>query len=330
MPTNEEYEKAAQEKYSNESQENKESQEPKNIHTIESVLQSRTSEERSYPNGYIPFKMEDLPSKGRFYESGSIISIRAAQTKEIEHWSTMNEEDIIDVSVHYKDILISCVSFKKYDGTKLSAKDLLEADKMVLLLAIKDLTFTKSQNILNLDIECPHCGHINKRELDNTILSSRSESDETLEKYYNSEERKYIINTKSYGQIRMSPPTVGVWSFVLDWGRKMTIENRYWDKAFFQALPFMDIDWRDVRTVKDGKGKEDLTKKIREVHLNWKAWDIKKKAIFTKMSESMKIGVDPVIKINCDDCHEEVESPFRFPDGPKSLFVISNISDELL
>lgn len=315
MPTNLDYEKAAQEKYGDVIP--KEERAPDDIKNL------------MYNKGYIPVNMENLPSKGRFYPADAKISIKAASVSDIEHWSMMNPDDLLDVNSHYKDILLKCCKIKSM-GKDLSVRDILEADKMFLILSIKDLTFTKSENIINLNIKCNHCGHENEKELSNNILDSISEADPQLEKYYDSIERKYVIKTKSYGEIRMKPPTIGIFDFVLTWGRKCTMESRDWNKAFFQLLPFLDIDWRECSTYVDKKGITQLGKEFDMHELEFSRYDSKKRAIVMKMAELMKIGIDPIIKIKCSDCGEEVQTPFQFPDGPKSLFIIQNISDELI
>ena len=59
--------------------------------------------QRSTGLGYLPLKVEDLPSRGMFYPEGTKIFIRAASGGEIRHWSMTNEEDLseIDDALNY-------------------------------------------------------------------------------------------------------------------------------------------------------------------------------------------------------------------------------------
>jgi hypothetical protein len=46
--------------------------------------------------------------------------------------------------------------------------------------------------------------------------------------------------------------------------------------------------------------------------------------------EKAKIGVKPEFAFPCDSCGEEVAVPLTFPGGIKALFIIQDISSELL
>ena len=48
------------------------------------------------------------------------------------------------------------------------------------------------------------------------------------------------------------------------------------------------------------------------------------------LAEDMKIGVKPEMGFTCQSCGEEVTVPLTFPGGIKALFIIPDISSELL
>ena len=48
--------------------------------------------------GYLKIDVKTLPTQGLFYPDGTEISIRAARGGEIKHWSTMNDQDINQLS----------------------------------------------------------------------------------------------------------------------------------------------------------------------------------------------------------------------------------------
>ena len=55
-----------------------------------------------------------------------------------------------------------------------------------------------------------------------------------------------------------------------------------------------------------------------------------KYSVIFRLAEKMKVGVKPELKHICPGCGTEVSAPLEFPDGIKSLFVIPDISGELL
>ena len=48
--------------------------------------------------GYIRIDVQSMPTGGLFYPDDTIIRIRAARGSEIKHWSTMNDQDINQIS----------------------------------------------------------------------------------------------------------------------------------------------------------------------------------------------------------------------------------------
>ena len=274
--------------------------------------------------GYEDYPLDALPSKGRFYSEGTKIQIRPASTKEIENYSTMNEDVFLDSENQINEIIGSCSSITA-GMKKMSYKDLLEGDKLQLLLAIRDRTFQKGENEIPVDLPCPSCKHDNRRNLNNTILDATEEEDEELEKYYSEEQRCYVIKTKSYGEVILHPPRVGVTKAVVDWGVKQQQDKKEFDRGLVTLIPYLIKDYRKLES-KDGLNERMFS----NIDADIKTWDKTKYAIVYRMAEKIKVGADPKFKISCDNCGEVIEQPFRFPTGKKSLFIISDISGELL
>ena len=99
--------------------------------------------------GWHVLDLEDLPSKGKFYPADTIIKIRSAKAAEIRHFSTMDENNYIDMEEKLNSIVESCAQFNAGDK-RMSYKDILEEDRIILLLSIRDLTFPEPENKLML------------------------------------------------------------------------------------------------------------------------------------------------------------------------------------
>ena len=93
--------------------------------------------------------LDNLPSKGKFYQADTIIKIRYAKAAEIRHFSTMDDNNYIDMEEKLNAIVESCAKIMSGDR-RLSYKDILEEDRIVLLLSIIDLTFPEPENKLIL------------------------------------------------------------------------------------------------------------------------------------------------------------------------------------
>ena len=270
--------------------------------------------------GYIEFDLNQLPSGGKFYRDDFQIHIRAARVGEIRNFSTMDENHLKDVDDKLNDILLMCtkLTFGKSVG---SYKDILEEDRIYIILSIRELTFKEGEAKLMLNAkkhECHSHESRSKVELRTTNLDFQQE-DDLVAKYYDNENKRYTIHTKNYGDIIMKPPTIGVMRAITTYIRKKEEENSKWDKSSVQILPYTIDEWRGL-TDKD----------IFRFSTDYQGWDANRFSVTFRLAEKMKVGVKPELKQTCLGCGTEVTAPLEFPDGIKSLFVVPDISSELL
>ena len=123
-----------------------------------------------------PWKLLDvrsLPSEGLFYPENVELLLRSAKTKEIRHWSTIDEEDPIDVREKINFILNACTKFKiKGQMASLNFNDFTEVDRYHILFRIYELTFPNQENKLWANIKCENtqCGHTNQTQVTSNNL----------------------------------------------------------------------------------------------------------------------------------------------------------------
>jgi len=244
---------------------------------------------------------------------------------EIRDFSTVDEASMLDVDDKLNQIVMNCckVQYGKNIG---SFKDLLEEDRLYMILMIRELTFKEGEARLMLNAKrnrkdkgtgCEQCDNT-KIELKTQNLSFEEEK-ELVAKYYDPTNRCFTVATKSYGEIVMAPPTIGVMRAITDYIRQKEEEGKSWDKSSLQLLPYLQREWR-------GWSEKDIFSAI----TSFQGWDSKKFALIFRLAENMKVGVKPELKKICEGCGTEVLAPLEFPGGIKSLFVVSDISDELL
>jgi len=267
--------------------------------------------------GWHSIYTDDLPSTGKFYLAGIKMQIRAAKVNEIRHWSTLNERDLFDIEDKLNYILQNCVRISS-EGRMLSWKDIREEDKIFILLKIRDLTFPEPESRLQFKKKCPDCGEELTIEIKPDSFGL-NEVPAHIEKYYSEEERCYVIQTKSSGIIRMSPPSVGVMKVLADYVDGKRRKDEGWDKAWTQILPYIQTEWRGFKE-----------KNIFDGEVDFKGWDTTKYNVVYAIAEKMKIGVKPNIVQECQECGAEVATRVDFPGGIKALFMLPDISGELL
>jgi RNase P subunit RPR2 len=277
----------------------------------------RGSEEPALLPGYHEIYSEHFPSKGLFYPNGTRFMIRAASVKEIRHFSTINERDPFSVDEALNEILNGCMQIR-VPGRQSSFKDLKEEDRIFIIMAIRELTFVKGENRLILNVICKECNTDNEIDIRNEAFES-TPLEETIMKYYNSEARIFEVQTKSSGTIKMVPPSIGIMREVTKYIQKVQQEGKKIDQSFIKVLPYMVQEWR-------GFGENT----IKNLEVEFMRWDATRYQIFSKLTEMTRVGVKEELSHTCSKCGTEVRTPISFPGGIKSLFVISDISGELI
>jgi hypothetical protein len=271
--------------------------------------------------GHVELLKDNLPSRGRFYRKDMKILIRAAKVSEVRDFSTMDETNLLDVDDKLNKILVSCVKVVFASGAG-SYKDILEEDRLFVILSVKELTFKNGENKIMMDIpnKCsqPDCELTDKYEF-KTVNLQYHDDNETIEKYYNEDHRCYVVETKSSGTFYMAPPTIGVMRVITDYIKEKEIAKQKWDKSFAQTIPYLHRDWRNFN---------DHTLRQKEIEFN--GWSTVKYTTVFRLAEMIKVGVKPEFSVTCGKCGQEATFPITFPGGLKSLFVIPNIADELL
>lgn len=265
--------------------------------------------------GWMVLDQEELPSKGKFYPRDCVIKIRSARASEIRHFSTMDENNYIDMEEKLNHIVEMCTQITLGDK-RMSYKDILEEDRIVLLLSIRDLTFPEPENKLILKGKTEHSKQAVDIELASRYLVATQVPTE-IEGYYSSKDRMYLIKTRSAGEVNMRPPSIGVMQEITKYLKDRQEKEIEFDKAFIQVLPYITPDWRQLNLPK-----------IFSLEVDYKAWDQKKFMVIYRLAEKMKIGVETTLEMEFDG--EIAKAPLDFPGGIKSLFIISDLAGELL
>jgi hypothetical protein len=265
-----------------------------------------------------------LPSGGLFYPEGTQIAIRSAEVKEIRHFSTIDESDMLDIDQKLNMILNSCCVVKFPDRGVVSYKDLKQEDRFFIIMAIRDLTFIKGENriILQPELKCAktNCSYQYGIELRTGVLS-KYELDPDIMKYYSKKDKKFILPISKISKtLEMNVPSIGVVDAISNYARNRIKSGREVDESFIKIAPFIFDDWRDLTEGKIAQREEESN-----------SWTKEELSIYFVLADKIKIGTKLEVSLPCETCGaQEVTAPISFPDGFRSLFLISNIFRELL
>ncbi len=272
--------------------------------------------------GYIKLDLANFPSGGQFYREDFEIHIRAARVGEIREFSTLDEENILDVDEKLNSLLVNCTKIM-YGNQRGSYRDVLEEDRIYLILSIRELTFKEGENKLMMPVGKKSCKTGTCKSQESVELQTGNlqfnEQDDLIAKYYDHKNKCFTVPTKSHGELTIAPPTIGVMRSITDWIRKREEEGKTWDRSSLAILPYIQREWRGFND-----------KEIFSAITNFQGWDATKFSIVYRLVEKAKIGVKPEFSFPCESCGEEVAVPLTFPGGIKALFIIQDISSELL
>lgn len=273
---------------------------------------------------YVNIPLNCLPSQGRFYPDDTRIMIRAARVDEIRQFSTIDEEDPKDIRDKMTYIISQCV--KVYFGnTPGHYKDIIDGDRVPLILKIRELTFIDGQSSIKIPVpngacKTPDCKPQDTIDFNSNLLEF-VEPNHDYDKYYDQVEKCYNIKTKSFGDIKLYIPTIGVSTAISNWIRQQQLENKNFDVSLVDILQYVVKDWR---TLTD----RQIFNKMTEIA----GWPTKKFTLIYRIKEELGVDIKSELRTTCAQCGGELVVPITFPDGFKSLFVptISDIGDELL
>ena len=200
--------------------------------------------------GYVKLDLVNFPSAGQFYREDFEIHIRAARVGEIREFSTLDEENILDVDEKLNSLLVNCTKIM-YGNQRGSYRDVLEEDRIYLILSIRELTFKEGENKLMMPVGKKNCKTGTCKSQESMELRTGNlqfnDKDDLLEKYYDYENKCFTVATKSHGSLTIAPPTIGVMRSITDWIRKREEENLPWDKSSLAILPYIQREWRGFK-----------------------------------------------------------------------------------
>jgi hypothetical protein len=261
--------------------------------------------------GWTKINVLDLPTQGLFYPEGVEIGIRTATAAEIRHWSTLNEEDlsVLDDMLNY--VLERC-AFVKLPGSQLSSwKDIKEVDRFYLLLAIREKTFVKGENALQVKISETKKMDVTKEMIQYITFDDR------LMKYYSPTKRCIELKFKNGKTLNIHLPSVGITNWLKTYITRKQRAQESFDQDFLNFAPFVIGDWR-------GLNDASYEKYIYESQ----TWTTAEISMLTEVRKIFADAINPVIKYN-DEQGGERTIPLNFLGGLKSIYLISNPFFEL-
>lgn len=268
-------------------------------------------------SGWKLVKLDNLPSQGLMYPDNLELLIRSAKTKEIRHWSTIDEYDPIDVSEKIAFVTESCSKMHvKGEPVMMNSNDILEIDKYQVLFKIHRITFPNNENKLIAKVKCTDskCKTINSIHTTDSNLGGFEYPEELME-WYSREERCFVINSEKLGEtFKIYMPTVGSTKIFNEYKKLCKRRGINEDKSFDDIAPYLIPNWRNF------SANELLS--LRNQSNNWH----ENKFLFLHKATSMlKAKSKNKVHGVCEKCKTKIASSI-FLGGSftaKNIFIVS-------
>jgi hypothetical protein len=266
---------------------------------------------------YLSVDLNALPA-GIFYKTGTKIMIRAAEVSEVQAYSTIVNDNLVDVTEKMNDMLSRCVRIKFANGSIGSYKDIRDNDRIYLIFMIRELTFQKNINLAK-DVKCEECEHEFKiqyratptKEYPKTFVNF--ETKDEMKPFFDTNEKAFVFNVN--GKIwKLAPPTISLQEDFFNYIKKEVEEKRKPNVAFMKIMPYTLVHLRKIS--EDGiKAKEKEFKDMK---------DMDEFQFLNEAIAKMEFGIKELQTV-CPSCGLEVHSDFTFPEGAASIFTIPGI-----
>lgn len=260
--------------------------------------------------------MTELSFNGAFYPAGTTIKYRSADGKEIRHFSMVDETNPLAVDDAMKQLINSCVHIYNEKGAKLAFGNIQASDRFLLMMKVREVTYPNPESKLSYEAHCS-CGQAMSIELDSTTMV-RHEFNEHQKKYYDENERCFVVPTKSYGVVKAYPATIFREQIYRDYVTKEVEKGQKVD-TFFAELFWLFVTPHNQHD-KDA---------VENAYQKYRSLGKEELAFYVKMNEMLKLKPTTQVRDICPDesCGREVYKDITFPNGIKYLFVDTTSAD---
>lgn len=254
--------------------------------------------------GFVQVPVADLPTKGLFYPEGTKVYIRAASGGEIRHWSMTNEEELTEIDDALNYMLERCMNMSFPDKAA-SWKDLKDIDRLYIILAIRDFTFTKGNNELKIKIDETHEEVVTKDSIDFVNFP------EKLMSHYDEQIRCFVFKIPESGKhLNIYMPSVGVSSWLKNYVQKKARKQEGFDKDFITIAPMLIKDYRNL----NDKTYEEFIAQCYD-------FGVYEYSLLAKIKEIFNDSLDPKFRYKDEDGADKT-SPLNFLGGIKGFFLL--------
>ncbi|MFV2015707.1 MAG: hypothetical protein ACC656_09785 [Candidatus Heimdallarchaeota archaeon] len=272
-------------------------------------------------------KWQDLPLSylpmGKLYHPGYRIEFRAAEVEEIQHFSTIENNNAYDIRNKLNDLLNACLRITLPNKKQGSYLDIKIGDRLYLIYTIRDITFQKGP-MLTLPVKCSakKCKHEFEIELVRQHIEMQPEDDKVWS-FYNSQYQAFIFNsTLNENPIVITMPSIGIQESFRVWMEDKRYNEQQINDAYVKIAPYL-INKSDLGI----EGIEQFFERFNQIANE--EFQFLNDVINKFKNQDFKLGIKGLMK-KCPTCGMEVRTTKIFPDRASDIFIIPNAFERYL
>jgi len=263
---------------------------------------------------------------GKFYPVNTHISIRAAKTSEIQSFATTNEHNPYEVSLKLNELLSACIKITYSDGSYGTYKNIIDGDRNTLAIIISKATSANGVKV-EKKVVCDNCNDKSEQSIE--FIPANYEyvnENELIKDYFNHTSKTYDFPLEDGTIIKLAPPTIGLTESVNKYVFDKTVKSQSEGKLIQPNTTFMLA----IQYMKAGQNVKYLSnEELEQEEYKFSLMNKDHFAFIYETIDYMDFGIKKV-KCNCKTCGSEMSTPFRFPNGAKSLFIVQNAFNKFI
>ena len=264
-------------------------------------------------DGWVPLDRNELGARSDFYPENWQFFIHPATVMAIKNWTSINEENLVQVNKVFNEIIAACVRIT-CNGKNIGWQEINSWDRFWFILKAREYTFSKGDTSIKFEDLCSECHTNIVYTLTPDALFYEYPDDDLIESFWNGSE--WVINPKEYDvdhePITLYIPTIGKDDAIIKWAVSKARAEYDIDEQFLTFLPWL------IKGV--SKNESMFNRNISKLYKEYKKWSIEFHEFMLDVITNITINPSEKLRVICDHCGMEATSNVRFPNGIKELF----------
>lgn len=275
-----------------------------------------------FKTGWIEIDPQEFGMRAQFYPSDWKFYIQPASVNDIKNWSSIDDENAIQVNEVLDEMLHNNIKITSNNGT-INPGKINAWDKFWFLIKIREYTFATGENAIKFEEPCKECLKDITYELTADSLVFEFPDQEVIDRHWNREDRTWVINPNDYdvnGPVLVfNVPTLERENAIFDWLVKENQKSSNKNKAANNSTFIKFLPWLLNKSSRDER---IMARYIADAESVYSAWGVNMFGLADTVLRNIIVEPKEEIRAICPHCGEETVAEAQFPNGFRGLFTV--------